>query len=48
VQTIEVRFKGTRKGYFTWPEDAEPLRLQEAVPVVVRDEATRRPVLVLE
>jgi cell fate regulator YaaT (PSP1 superfamily) len=33
VQTIEVRFKGTRKGYFTWPEDAEPLRLQEAVVV---------------
>jgi cell fate regulator YaaT (PSP1 superfamily) len=33
VQTIEVRFKGTRKGYFTWPEDAEPLRLQEGVVV---------------
>jgi cell fate regulator YaaT (PSP1 superfamily) len=35
VQTIEVRFKGTRKAYFTWPEDAEPLRLQEAVVVQV-------------
>ena len=33
MQTIEVRFKGTRKGYFTWPEDAEPLRLQEGVVV---------------
>ena len=33
MPTIEVRFKGTRKGYFTWPEDAEPLRLQEAVVV---------------
>jgi cell fate regulator YaaT (PSP1 superfamily) len=35
VQTIEVRFKGTRKGYFLWPDDAEPLRLQEAVVVEV-------------
>ncbi|HET8624348.1 MAG TPA: regulatory iron-sulfur-containing complex subunit RicT [Gemmatimonadales bacterium] len=35
MQTIEVRFKGTRKGYFTWPDDAEPLRLQEAVVVEV-------------
>ena len=33
MHTIEVRFKGTRKGYFTWPEDAEPLRLQEGVVV---------------
>lgn len=29
--TIEVRFKGTRKDYFLWPEEAEALRLQEAV-----------------
>jgi cell fate regulator YaaT (PSP1 superfamily) len=35
VQTIEVRFKGTRRGYFSWPDDAEPLRLQEAVVVEV-------------
>ncbi len=35
MQTVEVRFKGTRKGYFTWPDDAEPLRLQDAVVVEV-------------
>ena len=35
MQTIEVRFKGIRKGYFTWTDDAEPLRLQEAVVVQV-------------
>lgn len=35
MQTIEVRFKGTRKGYFTWAGDDEPLRLQEAVIVDV-------------
>ena len=35
MQTVEVRFKGTRKGYFAWPDDAEPLRLQEAVVVEV-------------
>jgi cell fate regulator YaaT (PSP1 superfamily) len=35
VQTVEVRFKGTRKAYFTWPDDAEPLRLQDAVVVEV-------------
>ncbi len=35
MQTVEVRFKGTRKSYFTWPDDAEPLRLQEAVVVEV-------------
>jgi cell fate regulator YaaT (PSP1 superfamily) len=29
-QTVEVRFKGTRKGYYLWP-DAEPLRVGEAV-----------------
>jgi cell fate regulator YaaT (PSP1 superfamily) len=30
-QTVEVRFKGTRKGYFTWADDNEPLHLNEAV-----------------
>jgi cell fate regulator YaaT (PSP1 superfamily) len=39
VQTVEVRFKGTRKAYFTWPDDAEPLRLQD--PVVVEVERGR-------
>jgi len=29
--TVEVRFKGTRKGYFLWPSDAEPLRVRDAV-----------------
>ena len=32
---VEVRFKGTRKGYFTWPDDAEPLRVGETVVVEV-------------
>jgi len=31
--TVEVRFKGNRKDYFLWPDDAEPLRLSE--PVIV-------------
>ncbi len=35
MQTVEVRFKGTRKAYFTWADDAEPLRLNEAVIVEV-------------
>jgi hypothetical protein len=30
-QTVEVRFKGTRKAYFTWADDNEPLHLNEAV-----------------
>ncbi len=31
-QTVEVRFKGTRRAFFHWPhEDTEPLRLQESV-----------------
>jgi cell fate regulator YaaT (PSP1 superfamily) len=34
-QTIEVRFKGTRKGYFTWSDDSAPLRVQEPVIVEV-------------
>jgi cell fate regulator YaaT (PSP1 superfamily) len=33
-QTVEVRFKGTRKAYFVWPGD-EPLRQGEAVIVEV-------------
>jgi cell fate regulator YaaT (PSP1 superfamily) len=33
--TVEVRFKGTRKGYFIWPDDAEPLRVGDAVVVEV-------------
>ncbi|PYP42901.1 MAG: stage 0 sporulation protein [Gemmatimonadetes bacterium] len=31
--TVEVRFKGNRKDYFLWPDDAEPLRLRD--PVIV-------------
>jgi cell fate regulator YaaT (PSP1 superfamily) len=34
-QTVEVRFKGTRKAYFLWPEEADPIRLQESVIVEV-------------
>ncbi|MFN8651430.1 MAG: regulatory iron-sulfur-containing complex subunit RicT [Gemmatimonadales bacterium] len=30
-QTVEVRFKGTRRDFFLWPDDREPLRLKEAV-----------------
>ncbi|MBK8005401.1 MAG: hypothetical protein IPK12_16130 [Gemmatimonadetes bacterium] len=32
-QTVEVRFKGTRREFFAWPDDREPLRLHEAVVV---------------
>ena len=35
TQTVEVRFKGTRKGYFTWPEGGETLRVGDAVVVEV-------------
>ncbi|HEU5170752.1 MAG TPA: regulatory iron-sulfur-containing complex subunit RicT [Gemmatimonadales bacterium] len=35
MQTVEVRFKGTRKAYFMWPDDAAPLRLKEHVVVEV-------------
>ena len=36
TQTVEVRFKGTRKAFFTWDGDPEaPLRLEEAVVVEV-------------
>jgi cell fate regulator YaaT (PSP1 superfamily) len=30
-QTVEVRFKGTRKGYFIWDNDQDPIRLKDAV-----------------
>jgi cell fate regulator YaaT (PSP1 superfamily) len=33
--TVEVRFKGTRKAYFTWPADADPPRVGESVVVEV-------------
>ncbi len=33
AQTVEVRFKGTRRAFFDWPATATPLRLDE--PVVV-------------
>lgn len=32
-QTVEVRFKGTRRGFYRWGRDEEPLRLEE--PVIV-------------
>jgi cell fate regulator YaaT (PSP1 superfamily) len=34
-QTIEVRFKGTRKGYFVWSDETSPLRNGEMVVVEV-------------
>jgi cell fate regulator YaaT (PSP1 superfamily) len=34
-QTIEVRFKGTRKAYFTWEHDSDPIKVKEAVIVEV-------------
>ena len=33
MQTVEVRFKGTRKGYYLWSHPLEPLRVTE--PVIV-------------
>ncbi len=33
--TLEVRFKGTRKAFFTWPVDGDPLRVGDAVVVEV-------------
>jgi cell fate regulator YaaT (PSP1 superfamily) len=33
--TVEVRFKGNRKDYFLWSDDAEPLRLRDPVIVPV-------------
>jgi cell fate regulator YaaT (PSP1 superfamily) len=34
-QTVEVRFKGTRKAYFAWADEAAPLRIAEQVIVEV-------------
>jgi cell fate regulator YaaT (PSP1 superfamily) len=34
-QTIEVRFKGIRRDFFSWPAESEPLRPREAVIVEV-------------
>ncbi|MEP7226671.1 MAG: regulatory iron-sulfur-containing complex subunit RicT [Gemmatimonadales bacterium] len=34
-QTVEVRFKGTRKAYFVWGDDADPIRVKDAVIVEV-------------
>ena len=33
--TLEVRFKGTRKGYFIWDAEADPIKVKEAVIVEV-------------
>jgi cell fate regulator YaaT (PSP1 superfamily) len=38
-QTVEVRFKGTRKAYFVWEDEADPIRPKE--PVVVEVERGR-------
>ena len=34
-QTVEVRFKGTRKGYFVWEDEQDPIRVKDAVVVDV-------------
>jgi cell fate regulator YaaT (PSP1 superfamily) len=34
-QTIEVRFKGTRKAYFVWDDEADPIRVKDLVVVEV-------------
>ena len=34
-QTVEVRFKGTRKAYFLWEEEADPIRVNDCVVVEV-------------
>jgi len=34
-QTVEVRFKGTRRDFFVWAKETDPLRLKEAVIVEV-------------
>jgi cell fate regulator YaaT (PSP1 superfamily) len=38
-QTVEVRFKGTRKAYFVWEDEGDPIHLKE--PVVVEVERGR-------
>jgi cell fate regulator YaaT (PSP1 superfamily) len=35
TQTVEVRFKGTRKAYFLWQDEADPIRIKDAVVVEV-------------
>jgi cell fate regulator YaaT (PSP1 superfamily) len=39
TQTVEVRFKGTRKAYFVWEDEADPIRIKE--PVIVEVERGR-------
>ncbi|HEY9015684.1 MAG TPA: regulatory iron-sulfur-containing complex subunit RicT [Gemmatimonadales bacterium] len=34
-QTVEVRFKGTRKGYFLWENEVDPIRVNDCVIVEV-------------
>jgi cell fate regulator YaaT (PSP1 superfamily) len=34
-QTVEVRFKGTRKAYFVWEDEADPIRIKDCVVVEV-------------
>jgi cell fate regulator YaaT (PSP1 superfamily) len=34
-QTVEVRFKGTRKAYFVWPDESDLLRVKDCVVVEV-------------
>lgn len=34
-QTVEVRFKGTRKAYFIWPDETDLLRVKDCVVVEV-------------
>ena len=34
-QTVEVRFKGTRKSYFVWDDDSDPIRIHDCVVVEV-------------
>jgi cell fate regulator YaaT (PSP1 superfamily) len=34
-QSLEVRFKGTRKGYFIWDAEADPIKVKDAVIVEV-------------
>ncbi len=34
-QTVEVRFKGTRKAYFLWEDETDPIRVKDAVVVEV-------------
>jgi len=34
-QTVEVRFKGTRKAYFVWDDEADPIKVKDAVIVEV-------------